>query len=213
MATSQSLIASNELQVMKKKLHSIRLMAAVVAVLTPLFAANRALPAQELHLQLDPANSGADISLGATLHTVHGSFAMKRGEVHFNPATGVASGEIVFDATSGKTGNSSRDIKMHTEVIESQRYPDIVFHPDRAEGAFSISGRSILQVHGMFAIHGVAHEVTFPVQLNVEDNTWTAKASFQVPYVNWGMKRPSAPFVRVSETVQVQFHATGSTNQ
>jgi polyisoprenoid-binding protein YceI len=198
---------------MKKRFHPIRLVVAVIAVLTPLFAANRALPAQELLLQLDPARSGADISLGATLHSVHGSFSLKRGDVHFNPATGTASGEIVFDATSGATGNSSRDNKMHTEVIQSQRYPEIVFRPDRAAGTFSISGISILQVHGMFAIHGVEHEVTFPVQVNVEANTWTAKASFQVPYVKWGMKRPSAPFLRVAETVQVQFHAAGSTTR
>jgi polyisoprenoid-binding protein YceI len=198
---------------MKKRFHSIRLIAAVAAVLTPLFAANRALPAQELLLQLDPARSGADISLGATLHSVHGSFSLKRGEVHFNPATGSASGEIVFDATSGETGNSSRDHKMHTEVIQSQRYPEIVFRPDLAEGPFSFSGDSTLQVHGIFAIHGVEHEVTFPVQVSVAGGTWTAKASFQVPYVKWGMKKPSAPFLRVAETVQVQFHAAGSTTQ
>lgn len=195
---------------MKKWLSSIRLIAALT-LLAPLFAANRALPAQELRFRLDPARSGADISLGATLHTVHGSFSLKRGEVHFNPATGTAGGEIVFDATSGKTGNSSRDHKMHSDVIESQLYPEIVFRPDRAQGTFSISGDSTLQVHGRFAIHGIEREATFPVQLNVARNTWSARASFPVPYVKWGMKRPSVPFVRVSESVQVQFHAAGST--
>jgi polyisoprenoid-binding protein YceI len=197
---------------MKKALHSIRLIAAVT-ILAPLFAANRVWPTQELRFELDPARSGADISLGATLHTVHGSFSLKRGEVHFNPATGTAGGEIVFDATSGKTGNSSRDNKMHTDVIESQRYPQIVFRPDRAQGTFSISGDSTLQVHGLFAIHGSEHPVTFPVQLNVAGNTWSARASFQVPYVKWGMKRPAAPLLRVAESVQVRFHAAGSTTQ
>lgn len=182
---------------------------ALVAVLTQYLAAE-APPAQELLLQLDPARSGADIILAANLHTVHGSFSLKLGTVHFDPATGKASGEIVFDATSGQTGNNSRDNKMRKDVIQSGRYPEIVFHPDRADGILSTSGDSTLQVHGMFGIHGVEHEVTFPVQVNLAGNSWTAKALFQVPYVNWGMKNPSVLFLRVSDTVQVKFYAAGT---
>ena len=194
---------------MNKTLRSITLVA--VAALTQLLAADTASPAQELLLQLDPAKSSADIILAASLHTVHGSFALKRGTVRFNPATGQASGEIVFDATSGKTGNSSRDSKMHKDVIQSQRYPEIVFHPDRADGTLSTSGDSTLQVHGMFAIHGAEHEVAIPVEVDLAGTAWTAHGSFQVPYVKWGMKNPSVLFLRVGDTVQVQFHAAGST--
>ena len=72
----------------------------------------------------------------------------------------------MFDATSGKTGNGSRDNKMHKDVIESPRYPEIVFRPDRADGKLAASGASTLQVHGMFVIHGAEHEVTFPVEVS-----------------------------------------------
>lgn len=197
---------------MKKTLRSFRLFAAVTA-LTQLLAAEVTPPSQELLLQLDPAKSGADIILVATLHTVDGSFSLKRGAIRFDPATGKASGEVVFDATSGKTGNSSRDNKMHKDVIQSQRYPEIVFHPDRADGTLSTSGDSTLQVHGTFAIHGAEREVTFPVQVSLSGNAWTAKASFQIPYVKWGMKNPSVLFLRVADTVRVQFHAGGSIAQ
>ncbi len=163
----------------------------------------------ELLLQLDPARSGADITLAGNLHTVKGTFLLKRGTIHFDPATGKASGEIAFDATSGKTGNSSRDSKMHKDVIESGRYPEIVFRPDRATGELAASGASTLQVHGMFTMHGAEHEVTFPVELTFAGSAWTAKASFQVPYVRWGMKNPSKLFLRVDDVVQVQFHASG----
>lgn len=165
----------------------------------------------ELLLQLDPTHSGADISLTGNLHTVEGAFLLKRGAIHFDPATGKASGEVVFDATSGKTGNNSRDHKMHKDVIESARYPEIVFRPDRADGVLAASGASTLQVHGMFTLHGTEHEVTFPVEVSFSGNAWTAKASFQVPYVRWGMKNPSRLFLRVDDVVQVQFHASGST--
>ncbi len=181
-------------------------------VVAALAAAQQAAPpvSHELLLQLDTSRSGADITLAGNLHTVKGTFLLKRGAIHFDPATGKASGEIAFDATSGKTGNSSRDNKMHKDVIESGRYPEIVFRPDRADGELDASGASTLQVHGMFTIHGVEHEVTFPVEVNFAGSSWTAQASFQVPYVRWGMKNPSKLFLRVDDVVQVQFHAFGS---
>lgn len=200
---------ATRLRLMKKMFRTITLFA-IVTALTQWLAAEPPSRTQELQLQLDPAQSSADIILAANLHTVHGSFSLKRGAVHFDPATGKASGEIVFDATSGKTGNDSRDNKMHKDVIQSQRYPEIAFHPDRADGLLSTSGDSTLQVHGMFGIHGAEHEVTFPVLVSLAGNACTAKASFQVPYVKWGMKNPSVLFLRVGDTVQVQFHAAGT---
>ncbi|HSZ63325.1 MAG TPA: YceI family protein [Terriglobales bacterium] len=164
----------------------------------------------ELLLQLDPGQSGADIKLEGNLHTVEGSFLMKRGSIHFDPANGRVSGEIVFDATSGKTGNGSRDNKMHKDVLESWRYTEIVFRPDHADGALTPSGTSKLQVHGIFLIHGAEHEVTFPVEVTLSGNAWSAKSSFQVPYARWGMKNPSVLLLKVGDVVQVEFHAAGS---
>jgi polyisoprenoid-binding protein YceI len=197
---------------MTKTFRSMVLSPIVLLVVAAALAAQpAAAPAtHELLLQLDPARSGADITLAGNLHTVKGAFLLKRGAIHFDPATGKASGEIAFDATSGKTGNSSRDNKMHKDVIESGRYPEIVFRPDRADGVLAASGASTLQVHGIFAMHGAEHEVTFPVEITFTGSVWTAKASFQVPYVRWGMKNPSKLFLRVDDTVQVQFHASGS---
>ena len=181
-----------------------------VAVLAQALAAQTTAPGQELVLRIDPARSSADITLGGNFHSVEGSFASRSGVIHYRPATGAVSGEIVFDATSGKTGNSSRDAKMHKDVIESERYPEIVFRPDRAEGTLAPAGASTLQVHGRFAIHGAEHEVTIPVQVSVQSDAWTATASFTVPYVRWGMKNPSKLFLRVDSEVKVQLHAAGS---
>jgi polyisoprenoid-binding protein YceI len=199
---------------MTKTLRSMVLLSiGLLVVAAALAAAQPAAPpvTHALLLQLDPAGSGADISLTGNLHTVHGTFLLKRGTIHFDPATGKASGEVVFDATSGKTGNNSRDHKMHKDVIESGRYPEIVFCPDHADGQLAASGVSTLQVHGMFAIHGAEHEVTFPVEISFSGSAWTAKASFEVPYVRWGMKNPSKLFLRVDDVVEVQFHASGRT--
>ncbi len=68
------------------------------------------------------------------MHTVHGTFALKSGTVHFDPETGKASGEIVVYAPSGESGNNSRDKRMHKEILETAKYPDVVFRPTQVEG-------------------------------------------------------------------------------
>ena len=166
--------------------------------------------AQEIVLRCDAAQTTADFTLSDTLHTVHGSFQGTRGEIHFDPALGKVSGEIVFDATSGHSGSAGRDRKMHKDVLESERYPEISFLPDRVDGKVSPQETSTVQVHGMFGIHGAEHEITMPVVVKLEADHWTASAHFQVPYVKWGMKRPNALFLRVGDTVDIDFRAGGS---
>ena len=99
---------------------------------------------------------------------------------------------------------------MNKEVLESQRYPEIVFRPDHVEGKMAWSGTSTFQVHGQFGIHGAYHEVTIPVGVEFQENHWTATANFKVPYVKWGMKNPSLLFLRVGDTVSIAFHSSGN---
>lgn len=181
-------------------------------VVTALLLASTGLLAQQVPtvLRLDPAKTSASITLNATLHTVHGKFILRRGELRFDPVSGTVSGEIVFDATSGKTANDGRDHKMHTDVLESAKFPDISFRPDRVEGKVSDSGTSTVQVHGQFGIHGTEHEVTVPVEVRFERDHWKASTHFEVPYVKWGMKNPSNLFLHVGDSVEVEFEGEGA---
>ncbi|MCU0233363.1 MAG: YceI family protein, partial [Thermoanaerobaculales bacterium] len=65
--------------------------------------------ASGLEIELDPARTQVRFSLGATLHTVHGSLRLTSGTLSVDPATGLADGEIVADASSAETGNHKRD--------------------------------------------------------------------------------------------------------
>ena len=85
-----------------------------------------ALHAQESVITLDPAATKIEFTLAATMHTVHGTFKLKNGEIHWDPATGRVSGAIVIDATSGNTDNTSRDKNMHTQILESAKLPKIL---------------------------------------------------------------------------------------
>src|SRR5690349_10103639 len=122
---------------------------------------------------IDPVQSSVHWTLGSSLHTVHGTFALKRGSLQVDPATGKASGEIVVDATSGESGNDGRDKKMHKDVLESGQFGEIIFRPDSVSGKLERRGDSTMQIHGIFVLHGSEHELTAPAQASVSDGHWT----------------------------------------
>jgi len=165
--------------------------------------------AQEATLNFDPAQTTVDFTLGDVLHTVHGSFRLKTGQVRFDPATNSISGELVVDAPSGNSGSTGRDRKMHKEILQSVRYPEVTFHPDRVDGKVLVPGRSAVQVHGMFGILGVEHEITIPAQVELAPDHWSLTVHFAVPYVKWGLKDPSTFILRVEKTVDIDLNARG----
>jgi polyisoprenoid-binding protein YceI len=160
------------------------------------------LHAAEVHL--DPARTEVHYTVGSTLHTVHGTFKMTRGDFTFDPETGKSSGTLMIDAKSGESGNGSRDKKMHESILESAKYPEIVFRPDRIDGKVEASGHSDVKIHGVFSLHGADHEMTVPLAVDAADGVYTATANFDVPYIKWGLKNPSTFILRVSDTVQIQ---------
>lgn len=182
---------------------------AAVILLPLLSIAAASAGAQAVVFEADAAQTTVEITLGATWHTVHGNFRLKSGTVRFDPATGVAGGELVVDATSGDTGNSSRDRKMHQEVLESQRYPEVRFAVQEVRGKVAGEGASQAQLKGTLTLHGEKHEMTIPVALRVAGGAVTAEAHFTVPYVEWGLKNPSTFLLRVERTVEVTVHAVG----
>lgn len=164
----------------------------------------------KLRLQFSPADTTIKFTLGDILHTVHGSFQLKRGAVEYDYVGDAVRGDLVADATTGQSGNRTRDRRMHKEILESAKFPEMIFRPDRVEGTVASSGSSTVQVHGIFTIHGSEHEMTVPIRLQVFPDRWVADSHFTIPYVKWGIKNPSTFFLRVSESVEVDVHATGT---
>jgi len=180
------------------------------AVLTLLAGLAVSAAAQDSTFQLDPAQTSVNFTLGDVLHTVRGTFRLKRGSLQLDPATGKISGDIVVDARSGESGSGMRDRKMHKEILESETYPDIAFRPDRIEGTVAKQGKSSVRVHGMFNIHGVDREITVPADVEISAGHWTATVHFTVPYAKWGMRNPSTLFLRVNDSVEIDLMAVGS---
>jgi polyisoprenoid-binding protein YceI len=157
---------------------------------------------------LKPATTSIDWTLGGTLHTVHGTFKLKRGTVDVNLDDSSADGVIEVDATSGESGNAARDKRMHQSILESDRYPIISFRPTHLLTKVTSSSDQVVTVEGVFRIHGTEHPIQLRIDLNSEGAAITLQTHLTVPYVDWGMKDPSILFFRVDKTVNIDIEAT-----
>jgi polyisoprenoid-binding protein YceI len=185
-----------------------RLFLAVIYIAASSFAFPAS--AQESVVTLDPARTTIEFTLGASLHTVHGTFKLRSGSIRFDPASGKASGAIVVAATSGDSGSDGRDKKMHEEIIESQKFNEIVFTPSEVHGSIASQGASQVSVVGVMKLHGQDHPLTlnFSVQPGAGGQI-QATTKFSVPYVKWGLKNPSTFLLKVNDAVEIEIRATG----
>jgi polyisoprenoid-binding protein YceI len=167
------------------------------------------LRAQEMTVELDPANTRIEFTLAATLHTVHGTFKLKRGTIHFNPSTGSASGLVIVDATTADTQNKSRDQEMHQEILQSQRFPEITFTPTKLSGKIELPGDSSVQLDGVFTLHGTDHSMTLTLPVQVKGNSLSTRTHLVIPYIAWGLKNPSTFLLHVSDKVEVDISTAG----
>jgi polyisoprenoid-binding protein YceI len=169
---------------------------------------------KSLKVQLDPAQTEIHWKLSAGLHTIHGTFKLKSGEFLCNPGTGMAEGEILVDATTGESGDAARDKQMQDEVLESNRYPGIFFHPTTIKGGFQDKeGAQDLMADGTFNIHGADHPLELPLKVQIAAGVMTATTRFTVPYVAWGMKNPGTFLHRVGKQVEIEVSAKGTIQQ
>ncbi len=160
--------------------------------------------ADPVSYQLDPNTAKINYTVGGNVHTVHGSFRLKKGAFQFDPGSGKLQGDIVVDPSTGDSGSGARDGRMKKSILEVEKYPEIKFTPDRVEGAVAPQGTSKVQVHGSFWIHGAAHEITVPAEVENLAGQMTVSLKFEIPYVSWGMKNPSTLFLRVEDKVTIE---------
>jgi polyisoprenoid-binding protein YceI len=167
-------------------------------------------PASEIVLTVDPPQTKVHWTLDSSVHTVHGTFVVKSGTVHFDPASGKAGGEIVIDALSGESGTGARDRRMHKEILETAKFPEVVFRPKQIAGKVNPAGASDVTLGGTFSIHGSDHDLNAQVHAELAGDHWSGTTKFEVPYVKWGIKDPSNFFLRVKPVVMVELEMAGT---
>ncbi len=180
------------------------------AVPLPAIFRTTPLATQEVVLALDAEHTQVHWTVDSTLHEVHGTFALKSGSMHFDPVSGKAGGEIIVLARSGQSGNNSRDQRMHREILETAKYPEVHFQPNQIEGKVARSGNSDVKLRGVISVHGSSHEISVPVHVALTGDHWTGTAKFEIPYVEWGIKDPSKWMLKVKPVVAVELEMMGS---
>ena len=161
-------------------------------------------------LTVDPTASSVAFALTGTGHEVHGTFHVTSGTVQFDRNALKMSGSIVVSAASGDSGDKGRDKNMHTQVLDVEHYADVTFQPQSYQGSIAPSGDSAIQVSGSFTLHGTSHDITVPMQIHIDGTHLTAKGTFVVPYVKWGLKDPSVFILKVAKEVHIDLNLAGA---
>jgi polyisoprenoid-binding protein YceI len=166
--------------------------------------------AHEVALTLDPAQTKVHFNVDSTLHMVHGTLALKSGSLQFDPETGKSSGSIVVNAVSCETGNSSRDQRLHKEILETWKFAEATFRPSQIDGQVSLTAPSDFKLKGIITLHGTDHELVADVHSEFTGGQWKGTAKFDVPYTKWGIKDPSNFLLKVKPVVNVELELAGS---
>ena len=192
---------------MKKTIPQLRFaLGAMVLALLAASASAQSSPTK-MTLHLDPAATKINWTLKDILHTVRGTFQLKSGIIVFDESTGTADGELIVETASAESGNNARDERMKKDVLESTKYPEAIFHPEKVVGVVHDGQTQTVTVEGTFTIHGADHPLFLQVETSLKDGKLNASTSFVVPYVAWGMKDPSTLILRVGKDVQVKVDA------
>jgi polyisoprenoid-binding protein YceI len=166
--------------------------------------------AQQQTFTVNPATSSVGFALTGTGHEVHGTFHVSSGIIQFDRSDPKMSGNIVVSAGSGESGDNRRDKNMHQKVLETNRFADVTFQPQSYTGTIAPTGDSTIQVSGIFTLHGTPHDLTVPMQVHIDGQNITAKGSFVVPYVKWGLKDPSIFILKVAKEVHIDLNLVGT---
>ena len=101
---------------------------------------------------------------------------------------------------------------MHADILESARFPEIVFKPASVKNAAFLTprhqGLSEAEVSGTVRLLGQDHDAVLNISVQPQgDGQMKISTRLSVPYVKWGLKNPSTFVLRVSDTVEVDVQA------
>lgn len=165
--------------------------------------------AQNQTFTVNPESSQVAFELAGTGHHVNGTFHVQSGTIEFDRTAQTISGSVVVAAGSGNSGEPSRDKKMSADVLDATHFAEVSFIPKRYQGTIAPGGDSTIQVSGIFTLHGVPHDLTVPMEIHIDGTNLTAKAHFNVPYVQWGLKDPSIFILKVAKEVGIDLTLAG----
>lgn len=183
-----------------------------IALALTLTAALGAAPAQATPTRYQVAKgSNVGFKAASNLHGFHGGTDELTGFVLFDPADPVsASGEIVINADSLRSGDGKRDGKMRGEALETQTFPEIKltmrrFAAQASDGKTPVEGN----IHGELELHGVKRNLLIPATVTPKDGKLHVEGVVGFDMQDWSIRPPRTKILfatlRVLPNVSVSF--------
>ncbi len=121
----------------------------------------------------------------------------------------VDAAEFTVDVSKLSSDQSRRDQRIHSQGLESDRYPTATFKLTSpiALTADAASGQTIhVSATGDLTIHGVTKSVTVPIDAQLTGSKIELVGSITFPFSKFGMTPPSiGGFVSVENTATMEF--------
>ena len=167
-------------------------------------------PPHALKYRFVPEKSTITFELPTTFHLVHGKVGSWSGTAEADPKSpGVLRSRIEFRADSLQTGNAKRDAVMRDKVLESARFPEIVFEGKGYKGNLSGFGPGATitaELTGEVVIRGVSKPLQASMQCAVLDDHIMVAGAVPIHWKQYGLRNMSTLFNRVQDPLTVIFH-------
>lgn len=156
-------------------------------------------------LVIDRAQSRVEIVVKATVDSFTGKLDAYNATVTVEGGR-VATATFLFNCSAIRTGKEGRDEAMN-EWLETSKHP---------EGAFTLAAlepaaAGHLNARGTLSLHGVKHEIVFPVSVITDHKVYAIDGEAPVDTRNFGL-----PVIRkfgllkVDPIVKIRFHLQGA---
>ena len=96
---------------------------------------------------------------------------------------------------------------MHKEVLETEKYPEIIFETSRVAATKTGDGEYRADISGTLNLHGVTKNHTITANLSVKGDILRATGSFALRQTDYGIKPVSAVAgaLKVKDEVKFSF--------
>lgn len=96
---------------------------------------------------------------------------------------------------------------MHEEVLETDRFPEIVYECSRVSASGN-GGRYWIALNGELTLHGTTRALMVPARVTVQGDSLSAAGEFSMRQSDFGMKSPAiaAGALRIKDEVKFTFN-------
>src|SRR5262249_62198659 len=115
---------------------------------------------------------------------------------------GAIRARVAVKAAAMVTGNASRDRNMREKVLETDRFPEVVFEARRIRAdlsRFKPGERFTAEVEGDLTVHGKPAPVRVPVDVSVTADSMLLQGFFTLSWKQYGLNDPSFGIVTVRD--------------